>query len=81
MKIDSPAYLEDPTIIGILRAFGLQLESELDERGVVRYVGEQHAIEDGLRRIYENQPIGARDVLESLKSTRAMIYTLRRGVR
>lgn len=78
---DKPFITEDSTLTGILIAKSHKVIPQRDLRQRVQYFiyGD---VKKSLREIYENFPIGSLDVLNGIKSARAMIFTLRHdGVR
>jgi hypothetical protein len=72
----SPFITEDSTISGILIAKDHKVIPKTDERRRVQYYiyGD---VKKSLQEIYENAPVGSLDVLNGIKSARAMIFTLR----
>ena len=71
--------IKDSITAGILKAFGIDISPQREnDRVIYQAKGD---VQGTLKKIYSNQPIGSRDVLESIKATRSMIWVLREGQR
>ena len=70
--------IRDAITAGILKAFSLEVVPLYDTKDVVYKVSGN--IDEVLRLIAANAPIGSRDVLEAIKSCRSAIYLFRQGV-
>ncbi|MDA8084006.1 MAG: hypothetical protein M0024_10155 [Nitrospiraceae bacterium] len=68
---------DDTILVGVLKAFGITFTPHSDH-GRVRFAASGD-IDDALRRIYDNAPVGARDVLEQIKLTRSAVFSLKGG--
>jgi hypothetical protein len=75
-KVEEPAIFEDAIITGILLSKGHKVTPFKKSDGRVIYSVEGD-IEKTMHEIYSNCPIGALDVLRSIKLTRSMIFNLR----
>lgn len=70
--------IEDSVQAGILEALGCMVLPEADRTGHVQYriLGD---VDGSFKRLYENHPVGAMDVLRAVKAARQAIFSLRKG--
>jgi hypothetical protein len=73
-----PITIEDSIIAGILLAKNHKITPYLDEKKRVHYAVSGD-VEKSLKEIYLNMPVGSLDVLNSIKTTRSMIFNLKAG--
>ena len=72
-----PIVYEDSVISAILQAKGHIVKAKLDE-ATHRVVFEIHGdVVKSLKEIYNNEPIGSRDVLMSMKNCRSSIFAFK----
>ena len=75
-KKEEPALFQDSVITGILHALGHQIIPVKNQNGQVNYKVFGN-VEKTIEEIYSNRPVGALDVMRSIKLTRSMIFNLR----
>lgn len=68
--------IEDAVLTGILKAFGCDYLPQRDSAGRVIF-SVSGGVDETLRRIYLNEPIGALDVLQGIKNARQAIFSLK----
>jgi len=79
MMIKNPTTknFEDAIIVGILKAFGISyrpIRDSFTHRVTFEVTGDVDAT---LAKIYRNEPVGALDVLQAVKSARQAIFSLK----
>ncbi len=70
--------IEDSIQAGILETLGCVVIPESDRAGHVCYkiIGD---VDGCLKKLYENHPVGAMDVLRAVKAARQAIFSFRKG--
>jgi hypothetical protein len=70
--------IRDAIIAGVTKTLGLEVSPQYDKTEVTfRIRGD---VDLALKKIADNVPVGARDVLEAIKSCRSAIFLFKQGV-
>ena len=75
-KKEEPTIFQDSIITGLLHALGHEVTPVKNQNGQVNYKVFGN-VEKTIEGIYSNCPVGALDVMRSIKLTRSMIFNLR----
>lgn len=73
-----PTIFQDSIITGVLHALGHKVIPIKNLNGQVNYEVSGN-VSKTIEEIYANCPVGALDVMRSIKLTRSMIFNLRQG--
>lgn len=73
----NPTKIRNAIDAGLFKAFGHEITPKKEDGQIVFFINGD--IEKTLSKIAANAPVGSRDVVEAIKSTRSMIFMLKDG--
>jgi hypothetical protein len=69
--------IRDSITAGICKAFNLEVIPQYNSKEVLYLI--RGDVDEALKKIAENVPVGSRDVLEAIKNCRSAIFLFKQG--